>query len=276
MLRVNIDELQKLQTICEQHDQISLKLNWDMLLNPAEDNRLHLTEYMDGRLIAFLGKYIIGGSMEICGMVHPDFRRLGIFTRLLQDGITREDTVRYSSILLNTPAASVSGQAFLNRVSCRYSFTEYQMQYASAENKLGNVRPGISLRTATPEDAELLSQLDTDGFQDDYEQTLQDYIRLSPQDMADNELILADGHIVGKIRISRLEDRSWIYGFVIHSRYRGKGIGQAVLQQVITREMAAGHTIWLDVAIENPAAMKLYETAGFQLRAAQDYFTYKR
>ena len=69
---------------------------------------------------------------------------------------------------------------------------------------------------------------------------------------------------------------SWIYGFVIHSRYRGEGIGRAVLEQVIAREHAAGHSIWLDVAIENPAAMKLYETAGFQLRCAQDYFTYDR
>ncbi|AZS14938.1 GNAT family N-acetyltransferase [Paenibacillus lutimineralis] len=276
MLRLNVDELQELQATCEQNDQIGLKLNWDMLLNPEEDNSLHLTEYRDGRLLAFLGKYIIGGNMEICGMVHPDFRRQGIFTRLLQSGITREEAVRYSSILLNTPAASASGQAFLKTVRCRYSFTENQMQYVAAENKLSNVRPGISLCPATPEDAESLSQLDADGFQCDYEQTLQDNIRLSPKDIAENELIIADGQTVGKIRVSRLEDRSWIYGFVIHSRYRGGGIGHAVLQQVIAREHAAGRSIWLDVAIENPAAMKLYETAGFQLRSAQDYFTYDR
>ncbi|WMT42864.1 GNAT family N-acetyltransferase [Paenibacillus sp. D2_2] len=274
MLRLNVDELQELQAICEQHDQIDLKLNWDMLLNPEEDNSLHLVEYREGRLIAFLGKYVIGGSMEICGMVHPDFRRQGIFTRLLKNGITREEATKYSSILLNTLAASASGQAFLKTVSCSYSFTEYQMQYVATENKLSSVRPGISLRTATQEDAVLLSQLDEDGFQCNYEQTLQDFERLSPKDMAENELIIADGQIVGKIRVSRLEERSWVYGFVIHSRYRGEGIGRAVLEQVIAREYAAGHSIWLDVAIENPAAMKLYETAGFQLRSAQDYLTY--
>jgi len=274
MLNFNVEKLQELQTYCEQYDQIGLKLNWDMLLNPDEDNSLHLMEFRDERLIAFLGKFIIGGNMEICGMVHPDFRRQGVFTKLLKNGITKEEAM-YSSILLNSPAASASGQAFLKTVSCSYSFTEYQMQYVATENKLSTVRPGISLRKATHEDAVLLSQLDADGFQCDYEQTLHDFKRLSPKDLAETELIIRDGQTVGKIRVSQLEELSWIYGFVIHSRYRGEGIGRAVLEQVIAREHAAGHSIWLDVAIENPAAMKLYETAGFQLRSAQDYFTYR-
>lgn len=272
---LNFNDLKELQTCCEQQDRIHLKLNWDMLLNPEEENSLHLAEYRDGRLIAFLGKYIIGGNLEICGMVHPDFRRQGFFAKLLKEGLNEQEVARYRMILLNTPAASTTGKAFLGTVNCRYSFSEYQMQYVAAENRLGTVRQDVSLRPAVPEDTAFLSRLDADGFQCDYQETLQEYARLSPAELAENEVVVVNGTDVGKIRLSRIEDRSWIYGFVTRSDHRGGGIGSAVLKQVIDREQAAGRSIWLDVAIENPAAMKLYTTAGFETRSAQDYYTYE-
>ncbi|MNJ76641.1 hypothetical protein D3C77_739650 [compost metagenome] len=44
------------------------------------------------------------------------------------------------------------------------------------------------------------------------------------------------------------------------------------MRQVIDRERKLGHDIWLEVALDNPSARKLYENAGFVMQEVQDYY----
>lgn len=51
---------------------------------------------------------------------------------------------------------------------------------------------------------------------------------------------------------------------------------KSALRQVIERERQAGYDVWLEVALKNPQARSLYETAGFQIREVQSYYEYLR
>lgn len=266
----------ELQQYCEAIDDVSLKLNWDMLENHRIDEGTHLFEIRDGKLIAFLGRYDIGGTIEVCGMVHPDYRRHGIFTHLLNKGLDDQAVVSKSSaILLNAPANSQTAKYFLHSISCQYEMSEYQMKYDAGYDQLYSFNRDVSLRHAIEDDTELLIQLDIDGFGESYTNAVAFYDGMSPTELYENEIVMLHDKPAGKLRISRVHGECWIYGFVVAASYRGQKIGSAVLRRVIDRETAAGcQHLKLEVAVTNPDAMKLYTTAGFQITSAQDYYKY--
>src|SRR5690554_5198796 len=91
-LKENLDEndykdINILKNICEDYDETYLKLEIDFKLknsNDRSDNSNLINEFMfyeGNKLIGYAG---IGsfGSLEVNGMVHPDYRRKGIFSRL--------------------------------------------------------------------------------------------------------------------------------------------------------------------------------------------------
>jgi hypothetical protein len=69
-----LQDIEQLQKECETHDHLQLKLNWDMLRN-RESNQLDILHYENDELVAFLGLYAFGSTVEVCGMVKPCERR---------------------------------------------------------------------------------------------------------------------------------------------------------------------------------------------------------
>ncbi|WP_339816489.1 GNAT family N-acetyltransferase [Paenibacillus sp. FSL R7-0216] len=270
--------VETLQHLVEEHDGIALKLNWDTLHSRSEDSAAELVEFRDGQLVAFLGLYPFGNTLEVCGMVHPKYRGQGLFTSLLRRGLNSDTVVSYSTILLNAPGNSETAKKFLADYPCRFDFSEYQMKYG-LEAVLASQPPRdvhVTLRQALDADRPLLARLDQEGFGLTAEETRLFYETLNKHEIEQNELIVHKGESVGKIRVSRRNREAWIYGFVVSSSRRGQGIGSSALRQVIDRERAGDHEIWLEVALNNPQAMKLYEQAGFRVCRSQDYYAYLR
>lgn len=65
-----------------------------------------------------------------------------------------------------------------------------------------------------------------------------------------------------------------IYGFVVTKTQRGRGLGRQVLQSALRMilEKSASATIFLEVETENQAALRLYQTEGFQVRNQYNYY----
>ncbi|MEF2964242.1 GNAT family N-acetyltransferase [Paenibacillus sp. M1] len=272
--QINYSDVEKLQKICEFYDGIALKLNWDMLYSATAGLSPGLTEYRDGKLAAFLGKYEFGSTLEICGMVHPDYRRQGIFSSLLQQALDESTLSRFSVILLNTPENSVSGQAFMKSVPCAFAHSEIQMKYDSCLDQSLPVRQDIKLRRAESGDKPLLAKLDHEGFDIPLIEALEVYDTDIGLELPEYELLLLDEEPIGKLRVSRRDNEAWIYGFAVAAARRGQGVGSAALRKVIDREHKDGYDIWLEVAVNNPNAKKLYESVGFRAIRAQDYYEY--
>lgn len=271
-------DVEALQQHVEQHDGIALKLNWDTLHSRKEESAADLIEFRDGQLVAFLGLYPFGSTLEVCGMVHPNYRRQGIFTSLLRRGLNLATVGSYPKILLNAPGNSDSAKHFLAAYPCRYEFSEFQMKHspkvacANAPSRTTQ----ITLRSAEDAERPLLARLDQEGFDLHPEETRLYYEKLTEEEVRQNELIVHEGEAVGKIRVSRRDQEAWIYGFVVTSSRRGQGIGSTALRQVVERERAKGFEIWLEVALNNPQAKKLYEQTGFRICRSQDYYAYLR
>jgi ribosomal protein S18 acetylase RimI-like enzyme len=88
-------------------------------------------------------------------------------------------------------------------------------------------------------------------------------------------MIVVNEETVGKIRISLEDGQAWIYGFSILPEQQGRGIGRKVLRRIIKEQSSAGHSIHLEVETKNDHALGLYESVGFKVVHAQDYYKYR-
>ncbi|SDN09927.1 Ribosomal protein S18 acetylase RimI [Psychrobacillus sp. OK028] len=265
-----LKDIEALQKECEMHDNIQLKLNWDMLKNRSDGNYDFLL-YAEEELIAFLGLYPFGTTVEVCGMVKPRERRKQHFSKLFEQAIAFVKLQGFHKILLNAPAGSEEGKAFLKSINAIYSLSEYQMKWEPKELKEVT---GFYLRKAEQKDLPLRIQLNIESFGLDEKSALEVENRVDTE--MDNSVYIIDvqDDSVGKIRVKVENDEAWIYGFCLLPHYRGKGIGRKVLQHIIKKYSLQGCSVHLEVETENAHALTLYESIGFQIVHAQDYYTY--
>lgn len=260
-------DIKELQQACEKGETFQLKLNWDMLQTRPENEVHDFFHYEDGKLVGFAGLYGFGNKVELCGMVHPDYRRKGIFTQLFNIAEKAILERRYKQILLNAPSKSESAKGFLETISCSYSFSEHQMKWH--EQELAK-QEDVSLRPSTSDDLETEIQLDVQcfGYEEDDAREYNEQIRLVDQ----YSIIEWEGKSVGKMRISHTDGEAWIYGFAVLPEYQGRGIGRKALTNVVLEQHQNGFPIFLEVEAKNANALKLYEACGFRAYHSQDYY----
>lgn len=264
-------EIKELQRICEAYETIELKLNWEMLENREQLKTTDFFHYENGKLVGFLGLYGFGNKVELCGMVKPEYRRKGIFTKLFQEALQEVQNQNFKLLLLNSPANSKSAKVFLQNIPCQYSFSEYQMKWS--ETELVN-DPSVTIRPSNENDLEDEIQLDVDCFGFNKEDAREYNLHLSNDETQKRYIIDHEGITVGKIRVSRMNDEAWIYGFAIFPKYQGKGIGRKALKNIILEEHQKGYPVFLEVEAKNAHALRLYESCGFKAYHTQDYYQY--
>ncbi|MFZ7943438.1 GNAT family N-acetyltransferase [Neobacillus sp. 19] len=273
LTEVQLNEIKTLQEICEQEGGFHLKLNFDMLKNRAEHSKEDLFHYEDSKLVGFLGSYYFGSKVELCGMVHPDYRRRGIFSKLLEVGLKEVNSQNFRTILLNAPTDSQSAKEFLKTLPCSFTVAEYQMKWQQTElteDPAVTVRPSVS-----NEDAEAEIKLDVLGFGLYDKEARQMHQEIVENSSDQRYIIVANEKTAGKIRISESNGEAWIYGFAIFPELRGKGIGRKALSKVVKMEDQKELPIFLEVEAKNAHALGLYESCGFKSYHSQDYYEYQ-
>jgi|GEM_PF-3442876 len=145
------------------------------------------------------------------------------------------------------------------------AFSEYRMTF-NREAFLPAGISGISLRQAAEADAGYIKGLDMGAFGDGEGD-------VPPWDIVRTKIILRQGEPAGKLRLSEADGMHGIYGVVVDSRLRGKGIGYQALT-LLLRELTAdgASNIYLEVDSQNPAAFHLYKKLGFRVKSEFGYY----
>ncbi|MFC4355605.1 GNAT family N-acetyltransferase [Chryseomicrobium palamuruense] len=270
LLDTHLKAIEHLQKEVEDHDGLEIKLNWEML-RERESDRMDFFHYEGDELVAFLGLYGFGSTVEVTGMVKPSERWKGHFTKVFQDGMATVHELGFTKILLNAPASSEAAKQFLKKQGADYAFSEHQMKWRSRELEEAS---GFLLRPAETKDNELRIQLDVEAFGLTREDSIATEGRITAEPDTDLWMIEVEEVPVGKLRVKREDGQAWIYGFAILPEYQGKGIGRKVLQRIVKEQSAAGYSVHLEVEATNAHALRLYESVGFEVHHAQDYYTY--
>ena len=280
---------------CSHEDQITLKLELDYKLSVALNNTcksgicdINEFMYFDGeQLIGYIGICGFGGTsapLEITGMVLPEYRRQGIFSKLHELVIAECRRRNAGSILVLCDKKSVSGQRFLERVGAVYKFSEFEMYLHNESAEIIEERlHGINFRKATNADACEIARQNTIYFGDRPGEENEDVPNkriLLPEDEEKRGMTIylaeKDDRIIGKAHLQLINGIGGIYGLGILPENRGKGYGRAVLLNAIEKlKNARASKIMLQVAAENATALNLYKSCGFQETSVMDYFEFE-
>lgn len=269
-------EIKALENLCVESDKVDLKLELEYKLTIKKSNGSpakainEFLYYADGMLVGYLGVSNFGGcEAEINGMVHPEWRRKGIFTRLCSLAKDECRRRKYEKILLLSDDKSDPGKGFIHTNGAKYAFSEYKMKL---EGNFGSIEGMKStIRKAKNSDAKEIGKMNSVFFGDPD-------IHIS--DLEEEErnnrityLCELEENSIGKIVLEISEDAAYIYGFGILPEYRGLGFGREALVAAldIINKMSIKN-VYLDVAAKNSRALKLYKSCGFVEKSVMNYY----
>ncbi|MBT2680437.1 GNAT family N-acetyltransferase [Bacillus sp. ISL-35] len=272
----------QLQERCSEHDRTALKLELDYKLGVSGNDKgiqaVNEFMYFDGEsLIGYIGICSFGGPWEVNGMVDPEYRRQGIFSKLFKlvvDEWKRRDS---GSMLLLSDRNSAAGQGFIAGSGAQYKHTEYEMFLkkvapAFATEKL----EGLTFRKATNADAQEIARQNVIYFNDIGESVEAEDMILPEEEEKrgmTSYLVEKDGQIIGKVNLQLTSKLGAIFGLGVLPEHRRKGYGRSLLLLAIEKlKEANAQEIMLQVAADNSNALNLYKSCGFEETSTMDYF----
>lgn len=278
LTKEDVQEAKDLERICYTHDQTNLKLELDFKFEMQAITEMSLKEinefyyYSDDRLVAYLGISSFGGSNigEINGMTHPEYRRKGLFSKLLELARNECQKRNFSKILLLTDGHSNSGVQFIQSVCSEYDFSEYRMKCLMK----GSLEPcnSIYLRKERVEDGKEIARQNALFFQ------IPEEAVTNPEEEEHlnkvTYMVELQGTIVGKISVAYEKNNyAYISGVGILPQYRGNGYGRGALVEALRliKEKSV-EVVELDVECKNDTALQLYKSCGFEEVSVVNYY----
>ncbi|MFE7063555.1 GNAT family N-acetyltransferase [Sutcliffiella sp. NPDC057660] len=272
---------------CEKHDgfTVSASINLSML-QKAEGSHLDLLlsyDEEDSKLVGFLGVYsfVVKTKVELAGMIHPDHRKAGRFTEMLNKALEICKERGADEILYVCPGTSDEAKSLMHKIDATYSFSEYTMEYK--ETASGDESPilqqKIEFLLAEEKDVEIIGNLLSDGFHFEHANDSVTPLleRNRTQEGFELYIIKYEGKEIATLTISIEESSMYISAFTVTPSKRGKGIGREILRRAIKliQNNYPAKKIRLDVDVKNINALKLYVGVGFQIRSGYDYFLHR-
>lgn len=225
-----------LYTYCTLNDNIA----YDRIsADDSEDFDSYILSYDDNVLVGCLLYSQIGITNEIRGIVHSDYRRQGIFTKMvsmLKSECNIDDVIFVGKDCY--PGIKQCATSF----GCVYCFHDFLMEF----------NPNLF----TPKESDEL-YIEFDEANDSY------YYHL-------------DDDLIGSCSIYEENDIINIYEVFIEPPYRGRGFGRQIISDLLWDLVNSGKKIHLHVSESNTVALKLYTSCGFEIKDSVAYYTYKK
>ena len=286
-LKENIDAgdyetINELEERSIQHDQTALKLELDYKLGVSVDSSKGVQDinefmYYDvDVLIGYMGISSFGGPWEVNGMVDPDYRRQGVFTKLFELVMAEWERRGSGSMLLLSDRNSEAGQKFIAGTGAAYKHSEYEM-FLKKDAPV-TTPDGIVFRKATNADAKEIARQNAIYFNDEVEVNADDMPLPEVEEKRGmtSYLVEKEGQIIGKVNLQLTSKLGAIFGLGVLPEHRRKGYGRALLLLAIEKlKEANAKEIMLQVAAENSNALNLYKSCGFEETSTMDYFELK-
>jgi ribosomal protein S18 acetylase RimI-like enzyme len=270
---VELADARALADICASYEDIDLRIGWSALQGRASDAPQDFLYYQDGALLGFLSLFGVGaGEAEGGGMVHPRYRRKGVFTALVAAAraICRQHNT--SALVLVCDRRSDGAKAFFESLGAAHTFSEHLMKL---ESPAAIVPPDgrLDFHRARPADAAAIAAIIAEDAGMDV--TLFRQVVAGDVETGARQYYVAKagGETIGTINVDVIDGAPYIYGFVIRPEHRGRGYGKQMLACTIADIVAERpQPIFLEVETDNTPALGLYHAFGFTITRTYDYY----
>ena len=272
-------EIQQLATICNEYEGLNMRFSLGGVQRRPENSPPDFLYYVDGQLVGCIMLDSFGAEeKELLGMVHPNYRRRGIFSALV--AATKVASARHGvqRLIFVVERASSSGQGFVKAIGAQYDFSEHEMVLETFHDRMA-FDERLNYRKAYDSDLDLLVSIMVDSFGDTEERVRPWVAKLlhDPQCRlyvsTFGEAQLGCKEPVGCLRLHESDESIGIYGFGVRPDYRGRGYGRQMLEETIREVQGKSRKqITLEVETDNENAIGLYRSVGFAVRTTYDYY----
>ncbi len=271
--------IKQLTDTCNTYEGLHTRLHFDMLRQRPGNTINDFLYYEQGLLIGYLGLDSHGTKeKEVVGMVSPDHRRKGIFSRLLHAAKEESKRRDIEKLVLICERSSASGQAFIKARNAHLNHSEHEMVLGTFRQR-AIFDDHLIFRQANRTDAEMIAFIMATDMDDDIENARRYTARVfeRPEERffvaTLGEESVGCQEPIGSLRLIDMKQQVGIYGFVVRPEYRGRGYGRQMLQETIQLIQAeSSQEIMLDVDVDNTNALGLYLSCGFEIKTTYDYY----
>ncbi len=275
------EEVRELENLCCEHDNIRGGI---LLAGTEEDEKpKFFLCYEEEALAGFAVLYQMpDGMAEVCGYIHPDHRRRLMIKKMLT-AVRREAEGGGAKELHYVCEPHPSGilRVLLQEGDCAYICSEYLMEWKYSY--LIQKTNALEVRRIEEADGETAALLLAGAFSMDEPSAEERIVRLQ-QEGCRYYGAWQRNVPVGIFCLSESEENVYVFDFAVDGDYRGRGIGEALLKELIRIVQEKGLSaakeessapmkkIRIQVGSRNENAFRLYQKNGFQVISQRDYY----
>ena len=262
-----------LRDLCNRQDGLDLKLGISSSFRSPISEPYAFLCVADGALVGFCTlSGDSGPELELCGMVHPAYRRRGIGRALLCSALdSSRRRLAVIRVLVICEDASTSGRAFVAAAGGKHSFSENRMETATPPTRTAPQR--LDVRPADAEDAADLARIISVSFGQSDDHMAEEIARDMTLGGERYYLAWLGATPISAFKIFVDRPKAYIYAFGVLPEYRRQGYGREILEDIIPRLFAEGWTaVGLEVDADNTPAQALYRAVGFHDITVYGYY----
>ncbi len=269
----DLRSIKSLVDLCMQHDQYKVKLYWNVLQNRLTQELNDIFYFYNGNLVGYLAIFTFElDEAEISAIVHPKYRRRGIYKKLLAEALLEIKQRKINKLLCICPQGSPINPHYLKPFHPEYVFSQIEMM--TMQVPVFSHLPDIKLTLAKPSELQLIAKIGSSCFKASYDETLQRFSDTRHEKNRRIWLLSTPTHPnIGKIHIRYDENRTaFIHDLCILKEHRGNRYALVMLVKMMQMLRSEGQKVFaLDVECDNKNALKLYESCGFEKVSAYDF-----
>ncbi|MFA0816644.1 MAG: GNAT family N-acetyltransferase [Anaerofustis sp.] len=271
-----ISEVRDLVNICNEYEQLSGEVFFSNQLNCDTRIKCYYCIRKKGELVGFLNMFIpTKAEAEITAYVLPEFRNIGIFTKMFEKACAELKRYGFEKILFVSQPQGKDCGFVLEKYHAQKDHSEYLMEFHG--DSVEPLPTELKIRKAGPADRDIVSRLSEDAFEEPKE---------TAEAITDNSLksehidvyLAYDGdRPIGTMSTNKEGSDLYIYGVGVASDYQGRGIGKQMmnlLMQELIRMKDEVH-IRIEADSKKPNAYGLYQKCGFDIITEFDYSSYQ-
>ena len=268
----NLKALKALLSACHAADSAVIPV-YPHLLEHYRPGLSSLLYYQKEQLIGFLACFhFYPDAAEVALLIHPAHRRQGL-AKTLWDSMSLKIPALYPQLhhlIISSPQGF--NHAWFNQHAFYFEDTEYNMTCTPYTPKTLHQR-SYTIKTANTQDINQLHAIDHACFNACRPEPIQRIKKLLGTPNIKILLMFHNKHLVGQVHLVFEKNQIWITDFAILPHVQQQGFGEALLSHCL-KYAYANHSkkMRLTVSNQNQSALHLYQSMGFQIYNAVDYY----
>lgn len=233
--------------------------------------------YVDSGLVGLVTLYADeapGGLVDVTINVHPNWRRRDIASRLWQTAAAVLKQASYDQVEFMTEQGFLAKAPAFAAQNQLQRETEFEYQLAAPAQRPEPSDPAITVAKLQPAEISALLPAYCEAFPEVDEAEARRYLEANLHSEHNAPYVgHYQGQIIGYCGVD-YGAYDYLFGLFIAARFRGQGLGQRFLAQLmVTLAHTRRRALKLGVENTNPAALHVYQKAGFQIETTVYYLT---